>query len=215
MGCGARGGPDRLGGFDMGDSRESRADGDKRQRMRVSDSERQDVVEVLKQALDDGRLKMDEYVERMEKAYEAVTIGDLELLHDDLPLGAPATAVVPAAPQVPVPNQPPAPAPPAPQPVYLVPTPPPAPPPTPHPGVRGAYVDLPGGLKVLWTLWFAAVSINVMVWMLVGLTTASFPYPWPLWVAGPAGAALFGISAPVLQSRRARWEKQRRQLPPG
>lgn len=189
----------------MSDSLDSRASGDKRQRMRVSDSERQAVVEVLKQALDDGRLKMDEYVERMEKAYEALTIGDLEQLHDDLPTGAPASPAIPA----------PAPAPaPAPQPVYLVNSPPPVPPPTPHPGLRGAYVDLPGGLRVLWTILFAAVAINVVVWVLVGVTTASFPYPWPLWVAGPAGAALFGISAPVVQSRRAKWEKQRRQLPP-
>jgi hypothetical protein len=189
----------------MSDDLDSRAGGDKRRRMRVSDSERQAVVEVLKMALDDGRLKMDEYVERMEKAYEALTIGDLEQLHDDLPTGAPASPAIPA----------PAPAPaPAPQPVYLVNSPPPVPPPTPHPGLRGAYVDLPGGLKVLWTILFAAVAINVVVWVLVGVTTASFPYPWPLWVAGPAGAALFGISAPVVQSRRAKWEKQRRQLPP-
>jgi hypothetical protein len=187
----------------MSDDLDSRAGGDKRRRMRVSDSERQAVVEVLKMALDDGRLKMDEYVERMEKAYEALTIGDLEQLHDDLPTGAPASPAIPA----------PAPAP-APQPVYLVNSQPPVPPPTPHPGLRGAYVDLPGGLKVLWTILFAAVAINVVVWVLVGVTTASFPYPWPLWVAGPAGAALFGISAPVVQSRRVKWEKQRRQLPP-
>ena len=198
----------------MSEDREGRAAADKRQRMRVSDSERQAVVEVLKRALDDGRLKMDEYVERMEKAYEAVTIGDLELLHDDLPLDRPVPAPAgPATPPVPAPAAPHTPFP-APQPVYVVPTPPPAPPPTPHPGVRGAYVDLPGGLKVLWTIWFAAVAINVVVWVLVGVTSASFPYPWPLWVAGPAGAALFGVSAPVVQSRRARWEKQRRQLPP-
>lgn len=195
----------------MSGDRELRADGDKRQRLRASDSERQAVVEVLKQALDDGRLRMDEYVERMEKAYEAVTIGDLELLHDDLPVGAPAPARAPVAPVAPAaPVAPVAPPIPSPAPVHVVNT----PPPTPHPGVRGAYVDLPGGLKVLWTLWFAAVAINIVVWVLVGLTTVSFPYPWPLWVAGPAGAALFGISAPVLQSRRARWERQRRQLPP-
>ena len=80
----------------MSDDRDLRATGDKRQRMRVSDSERQAVVEVLKQALDDGRLKMDEYVDRMGKAYEAVTIGDLELLHDDLPVGAPTPARAPS-----------------------------------------------------------------------------------------------------------------------
>ena len=189
--------------------------------MRASDSERQAVVEVLKQSLDDGRLKMDEYVERMEKAYEAVTIGDLELLHDDLPMTThPAPHLAPPAPQFPVP--PPAPAPPQPpgppanppKVYYGVPAPAPASPPPPsQPGIRGAYADLPAGLKVLWTIWFAAVSINVVVWVLVGATSATVPYPWPLWVAGPWGAALYGISAPVVHARRAKWDKQRRQLP--
>jgi hypothetical protein len=145
---------------------------------------------------------MDEYVERMEKAYEAVTVGDLELLHDDLPSaggGHPPAVPAPRAP-APPPTGPP--------------TAPPPPPPAAHPGIRGAYVDLPGGLKVLWTILGAAVAINIVVWVLVGVTTLSFPYPWPLWVAGPAGAALLGVSAPVVQARRARWEKQRRQLPP-
>jgi hypothetical protein len=175
---------------------------DKKLRMRASDSERQAVVEVLKVALDDGRLKMDEYVERMEKAYEASTVGDLALLHDDLPdavvpVRAPAarTSSASAAPFVAS----------APAPVQ--------PAPVPATGIRGAYSELPAGLKVLWTIWFAAVSINVVVWVLVGLTSMSFPYPWPLWVAGPAGAALFGISAPTLQAKRSR-EAKRKGLPP-
>jgi hypothetical protein len=45
--------------------------------MRASDAERQEVVERLRGALDEGRLKMDEYLERMGLAYEAVTYGDL------------------------------------------------------------------------------------------------------------------------------------------
>ena len=199
----------------MSDNQESHGAGDKRLRMRASDAERQAVVEVLKRSLDDGRLKMDEYVERMEKAYEAVTIGDLELLHDDLP--TPAITVPPVAPTPPAPpSGPSAPPPPfaPPQPVYFVPNWVPPPPPVPHPGVRGAFTDLPGGMKFLWTVWFAAVSLNVVVWVLVGVTSLSFPYPWPLWVAGPPGAALFGLSVPILQTRRARWEQQRRELPP-
>lgn len=177
-------------------------DRDKSLRMRASDAERQAVVEVLKVALDDGRLKMDEYVDRMGKAYEAVTVGDLALLHDDLPFPAvPAASVKRVAPVAPAPR------------VASPPAPVPAdPPPLPPTGIRGAYSELPAGLKVLWTLWFAAVSINIVVWFLVGVTTVSFPYPWPLWVAGPAGAALFGVSAPTLQAKRARQAK-RRELP--
>lgn len=174
-------------------------DRDKSLRMRASDSERQQVVEVLKMALDDGRLKMDEYVERMEKAYEATTVGDLALLHDDLPLTLPPARRVggeagPVAegPRVAAPVEPAA---------------------VPQTGIRGAYSELPTSLKVLWTIWFAVVSINVVVWVLVGATTASFPYPWPVWVAGPWAAALFGISAPTLQAKRSR-EAKRKGLPP-
>ena len=45
--------------------------------MRASDADRQEVVERLRGALDEGRLKMDEYLERMGLAYEAMTYGDL------------------------------------------------------------------------------------------------------------------------------------------
>ncbi|NUR62078.1 MAG: DUF1707 domain-containing protein [Catenulispora sp.] len=168
--------------------------------MRASDSERQAVVEVLKGALNDGRLKMDEYVERMERAYEATTIGELVLLHDDLP-NVPVRAAGPDAHAAPFVNP-------------MIPAPAPAgPPPPPAAGIRGAYSELPAALKVLWTIWFAAVSINVVVWVLVGLTSMSVPYPWPLWVAGPLGAALFGISAPTLQAKRSR-QGRRKGLPP-
>ena len=74
---------------------------DDRPDMRASDAERQDVVERLRAALDDGRLKPDEYVERMGRAYEAVTRGDLVPLCRDLPettTPAPARPATPAAP---------------------------------------------------------------------------------------------------------------------
>src|ERR1035441_8487512 len=58
---------------------------DDRQKMRASDGDRQEVVERLRAALEDGRLKMDEYLDRMGLAYEAVTYGDLAALHADLP----------------------------------------------------------------------------------------------------------------------------------
>ena len=51
---------------------------DDRQRMRASDADRQEVIERLRAALDEGRLKMDEYLERMGLASEAVT---LSLIH--------------------------------------------------------------------------------------------------------------------------------------
>jgi hypothetical protein len=69
---------------------------------------------------------------------------------------------------------------------------------------RSGFADLPAPLKVLWTIWLVAVSINVVVWALVAGTSGHFIYPWPLWVAGPDGAALPAVSVPVVHSRRSR-----------
>jgi hypothetical protein len=55
-------------------------------------------------------------------------------------------------------------------------------------------------------LWLTAVSINVVAWALVsGTTEGRLAYPWPLWVAGPCGAALLAVPAGVTQIRRGRW----------
>lgn len=62
---------------------------DDRQEMRASDRNRQEVVDRLRAALDDGRLKMEEYVDRMGVAYQAVTYGDLTALYADLPEAGP------------------------------------------------------------------------------------------------------------------------------
>lgn len=62
--------------------------------------------------------------------------------------------------------------------------------------------SLPTTLKVLWTIWLVAGSVNAVVWMLVGGTHGHLAYPWPLWVAGPYSAVLFAISAAVSGFRR-------------
>jgi hypothetical protein len=43
------------------------------------------------------------------------------------------------------------------------------------------------GWRAAWGCWFTVTLICVVVWALSG-----FGYPWPLWVAGPWGAALAG-----------------------
>jgi len=148
--------------------------------MRASDADRQEVVERLRGALDEGRLKMDEYLERMGLAYEAVTYGDLVPLYRDLPAARPVAKREAA--------------------------PPPAPAPAPRAEVvkRGAFASLPTPLKVLWTIWATVVSINVVVWVLVSATTAQLIYPWPLWVAGPWGVVLLGVTALVSTIRHGR-----------
>lgn len=58
---------------------------DDRQKMRASDHDRQAVVDRLRDALEDGRLKMDEHIDHMGLAYQAVTHSDLVPLYADLP----------------------------------------------------------------------------------------------------------------------------------
>ena len=165
---------------------------DGRQEMRASDRDRQEVVDRLRDAVAEGRLKMDEYVDRMERAYQAVTYGDLASLHTDLPVAGPTAehrAALPAK---------------AP-PVKALPA---------GEAWRGFLAGQPMALKVLWTIWLAAVSINVVVWALVSGTTGHLIYPWPLWVAGPYGALLFAVSAAVAAIRHAPLFPARR-LPSG
>jgi Domain of unknown function (DUF1707) len=119
---------------------------------------------------------MDEFDERMALAYQAVTYGDLTPLYADLPAVAPKTGPKTAPPALAGPGRAP---------------------------WRGVLAGLPATLKVLATIWLTAVSINVVVWALVGGTTTHLVYPSPLWVAGPYGAALFAISAVSCRSGRA------------
>ena len=146
--------------------------------MRASDDDRQQVVDRLRVAFEAGRLRMEEFTERVGLAYQAVTYGDLVKLHADLPAASPEAAPAAATRASP-----------ASQAVAAK---------------RSFFADLPAPLKALWTIWLVAVSVNVVVWVLVVGTSGHFVYPWPVWVAGPYGAVLLGISAPVVHVRRSR-----------
>ncbi|GAB2626012.1 hypothetical protein Aab01nite_83820 [Paractinoplanes abujensis] len=67
-----------------------------REQMRAADEDRRKVAEQLRLALEEGRLDLDEYDERVQGAYAAKTYADLDRLLTDLPNAAP---VVPATPQ--------------------------------------------------------------------------------------------------------------------
>jgi hypothetical protein len=56
-----------------------------RDEMRAADADRQAVADKLKVALDEGRLDLHEYDERLQRAYAAKTYGDLDGLLTDLP----------------------------------------------------------------------------------------------------------------------------------
>ena len=149
------------------------------QTMRASDRDRQQVVDRLRGGLEEGRLSMDEFTDRTGLAFHAVTYGDLAPLCADLPAPGPVTAGGPAAAAGPA----------------AVPA---------VPSRAGYLAGLPMVLKVLWTIWLVAVSVNVVVWALVTDPAGHLSDPWPLWVAGPYGAVLVAVSAAVTLFRRSR-----------
>ena len=62
--------------------------------MRVSDSDREQAADVLREAAGHGRITMDELDERLELAYAAKTYADLAAVIQDLPAPAPAPGPV-------------------------------------------------------------------------------------------------------------------------
>jgi hypothetical protein len=65
-------------------------DGMGREEMRAADGDRQTVADKLRVALEEGRLDLHEYDERLQQAYGAKTYGELDVLLTDLPAVAPA-----------------------------------------------------------------------------------------------------------------------------
>jgi hypothetical protein len=57
----------------------------RRASLRASDADREQIVHALRQHHGDGRLTVSEFTERMDLAYEAKTLGDLDGLTRDLP----------------------------------------------------------------------------------------------------------------------------------
>jgi len=153
---------------------------DERRDVRASDRDREAAVERLRSALNEGRLNVVEYDDRLARVYRSVTYGELTDLFVDLP--APGSASQQW--EAPSPRR-------APKPV---------------PASPGTLAFLPTSLKVLWTIWLTAVSINMAVWILVSASKVELVYFWPMWVAVPAGAALLGVSTGVVLTRRSRYE---------
>ncbi|MFF9787760.1 DUF1707 SHOCT-like domain-containing protein [Streptomyces nigrescens] len=56
--------------------------------LRASDTDRERVAEILRDALAEGRLAMEEFDERLDATYKARTYGELEPLTADLPVAA-------------------------------------------------------------------------------------------------------------------------------
>jgi hypothetical protein len=143
--------------------------------MRAGDADRQAAAARLKTAHDEGRLDFAEYDDRLARAYQAVTYGDLDDLFRDLPSGlVPVTPVPPAR----VPARPAA-----------------------RPGTVPARRGVPTALRVLWTIWASIVAVNLVVWLLVSIGNGAPDYFWPMWLLVP-GAVLGAVTASVMAGRR-------------
>ncbi|WP_246273568.1 DUF1707 SHOCT-like domain-containing protein [Phytohabitans houttuyneae] len=153
---------------------------EQRDQMRAADADRETVVERLRTALNEGRLELHEFDERVAEAYRSKTYADLDRLLTDLPGVAPVSRS------------------------QLAPTPPVSPMPPPVPPAQPGTV--PRWLVALWGTWAAAVGINVVIWLLVSLSTSDLVYFWPMWVAGPWGAVLlFATIGGLSRGEPQRW----------
>ena len=127
-----------------------------RDEMRAADSDRQAVADKLKQALDEGRLDLAEYDERLQQAYAAKTYGDLEGLLDDIPGTAPAPAKVTD---------------PAPRTA------------TPLPAVRS---ERAGQLVKAWLGGFGGIFVVcTVIWLVSSIGSGHVQYFWPVWLLIP------------------------------
>jgi DUF1707 SHOCT-like domain len=140
--------------------------------IRAGDNDRDRVAEQLREHYAAGRLSDPELKERIDATYAAKTFGDLNPLLADLP-ALPALST----PTVPRPSAGPAGRPSAGR-VGR--------PPASQAWRSGRSVALRAG----WAAWVTAVTINVVIWALVSISSGGPVYFWPMWVAGPWGAVL-------------------------
>jgi Domain of unknown function (DUF1707) len=134
-------------------------------RLRASDADRERTVQLLREHHAEGRLDMEEFHERLNAAYEAKTIGDLDEILADLPgidlYRLPSAALRPAPPGT--------------------------------GGWQPA--RRPGGSVVRqagqWGAWTAASSVLVVTWLVVGAVSGGFAWlPWFLLIIIPWAIAI-------------------------
>lgn len=139
-----------------------------RPELRIGDREREQAVVHLGTAFGEGRLELAEYDERVASAYGAKTASDLLHLTADLPLASrehPASSAATNEPQRRTRDR--------------------------AQARTDAAEPDPAWLKRMWLAYASAVSINLVIWLIIGLSNGGdFPYFWPMWVAGPWGVIL-------------------------
>ncbi|TCB99298.1 DUF1707 domain-containing protein [Micromonospora zingiberis] len=166
--------------------------------MRAADADRQVVAERLRVALDEGRLDLHEYDERLQGAYAARTYAELDALVGDLPAAgalAPTAGVAPTQRSGGVPAE--------------------------RTGAEPAPALSAGGrgvtarwLAEVWEPWLRVVGILVAIWAVTSLAAGELLYFWPGWVAGPWGAVVLvgtisGLASGEPQRSAAQQERRR------
>ncbi|MGC4852773.1 DUF1707 SHOCT-like domain-containing protein [Micromonospora sp. DT4] len=164
---------------------------DGRDGMRAADSDRAAVADRLRVALDEGRLDLREYDERLQRAYAARTYADLEVLLTDLPPVTPAqrSGLAPASgPTVSLLGD------------QLGPA-----------STRGVTARW---LAEVWFPYLRVIAIVVTIWVVTSLLSQELLYFWPAWVAGPWGAVLVvrtvsGVAAKEPQRQAIKRQRRR------
>ncbi|AEV81702.1 hypothetical protein ACWT_0688 [Actinoplanes sp. SE50] len=147
--------------------------------MRAADSDRQRVADQLKSALDEGRLDLNEYDERVQRAYSARTYGDLDGLLDDLPGTVPVQHA-----QV-------QPAPPPPQPHPLAP-----------PIPQQPWKKDPQTGRHTFGSALSAFLVCTLIWTITSVAAGHAYYFWPAWVLIPV--VITAVGALTERNRRGR-----------
>nr|WP_203868268.1 DUF1707 domain-containing protein [Plantactinospora endophytica] len=154
--------------------------------MRAADSDRAAVADQLLRALNEGRLDLGEYEDRLQRAYAAKTYADFDGLLDDLP----GTVPVDRAQLVPADG---------------------AAAPALRRGPDGRY---PGATRAwladTWDGYVGVVTVVVVIWAITSLIATDWLYFWPVWVAGPLGAVLLvGTVTGLANGEPQRWAAKR------
>jgi hypothetical protein len=154
--------------------------------LRAGDADRERVAELLRLALEEGRLNLYEYDERLREAYAAKTYSDLDSLLADLP--APrlpgGSELVPASASTPTPARR-----------------------QWQAGPDGRYPNaVRGWLAAFWQPWARANGICVLIWGATSAVQTELIYFWPGWVAGPWGVVILSQTiAGLMRDEPQRW----------
>jgi hypothetical protein len=137
--------------------------------LRAADTDRAAVADVLGQHMSAGRLTVEEYDERLARAYAAKTYGELAELTTDLPTTPPARAPEPARRDDTAAASACTPA---------------------GPWAWGGGWGHGWGNDHAWRSWASTALIVLSIWAVTSLASWELHYFWPIWVIGPWGAVL-------------------------